>query len=149
MCDRRGQRPGQRDRQGAAAALGAAYPLLERVHLTDFKVRILDGASATGAVTRVLLDATDGERGWTTIGVSAEHHRGVVAGAGGELVYGLLHAPATPARREVSATTAAHLSLRSPATQAVASRSLAGAHSLARCNQFELSSHGMLISVSH
>src|SRR5262249_47955338 len=52
------------------AALGAAYPQLDRVHLTDFKVRILDGATATGAVTRVLIDFTNGERSWTTIGVS-------------------------------------------------------------------------------
>ena len=35
------------------AALNGAYPHLDRVHLTDFKVRILDGAGATGAVTRV------------------------------------------------------------------------------------------------
>ena len=40
-------------------ALADAYPQLDRVHLTDFKVRILDGAGATGAVTRVLLDATE------------------------------------------------------------------------------------------
>ena len=52
------------------SALNGAYPQLDRVHLTDFKVRILDGAGATGAVTRVLIDATDGERDWTTIGVS-------------------------------------------------------------------------------
>jgi hypothetical protein len=41
------------------------------VHLTDYKVRILDGATATGAVTRVLIDFTNGERSWTTIGVSS------------------------------------------------------------------------------
>ena len=41
-----------------------------KVHLTDYKVRILDSSSATGAVTRVLIDATDGDRTWTTIGVS-------------------------------------------------------------------------------
>jgi 2-isopropylmalate synthase len=53
------------------AALASAYPALARVHLTDYKVRILDGATATGAVTRVLIDFADGERSWTTIGVSA------------------------------------------------------------------------------
>jgi 2-isopropylmalate synthase len=53
------------------AALAGAYPALARVHLTDYKVRILDGATATGAVTRVLIDFADGERSWTTIGVSA------------------------------------------------------------------------------
>ena len=52
------------------AALTTAYPHLDRVHLTDYKVRILDGATATGAVTRVLIDFSNGERTWTTIGVS-------------------------------------------------------------------------------
>jgi 2-isopropylmalate synthase len=43
---------------------------LESVRLTDYKVRILDSASGTGAITRVLIDATNGERRWTTLGVS-------------------------------------------------------------------------------
>jgi 2-isopropylmalate synthase len=41
-------------------AVQQAYPQLASVHLTDFKVRILDGGEATGAVTRVLLSASDG-----------------------------------------------------------------------------------------
>jgi 2-isopropylmalate synthase len=52
------------------AAAGTRFPGLESVRLTDYKVRILDSASGTGAVTRVLIDATNGERRWTTIGVS-------------------------------------------------------------------------------
>ena len=59
------------------------YPQLDRVHLTDFKVRILDGAGGTGAVTRVLLDSTDGETHVDHHRGQREHHRGVVAGAGG------------------------------------------------------------------
>ena len=51
-------------------AVQRAYPHLANVHLTDYKVRILDGGDATGAVTRVLLSATDGVNDWTTIGVS-------------------------------------------------------------------------------
>jgi 2-isopropylmalate synthase len=74
------------------AALNGAYPALERVHLTDFKVRILDGAGATGAVTRVLLDATDGERDWTTIGVSANIIEASWRALEESIVYGLLHA---------------------------------------------------------
>ena len=74
------------------AALDGAYPQLDRVHLTDFKVRILDGAGATGAVTRVLLDATDGERDWTTIGVSANIIEASWRALEESLVYGLLHA---------------------------------------------------------
>jgi 2-isopropylmalate synthase len=74
------------------SALNGAYPELDRVHLTDFKVRILDGAGATGAVTRVLLDATDGERDWTTIGVSANIIEASWRALEESLVYGLLHA---------------------------------------------------------
>ena len=62
------------------AAITARYPQLDRVHLTDFKVRILDGAAGTGAVTRVLLDATDGDRDVDHDRREREHHRGVVAG---------------------------------------------------------------------
>ena len=76
------------------AALNGAYPALERVHLTDFKVRILDGAGATGAVTRVLLDATDGEHDWTTIGVSANIIEASWRALEESIVYGLLHAHA-------------------------------------------------------
>lgn len=74
------------------AALSHAYPHLDRVHLTDFKVRILDGATATGAVTRVLIDATDGDRTWTTIGVSANIIEASWRALEESLVYGLLHA---------------------------------------------------------
>jgi 2-isopropylmalate synthase len=71
-----------------------AYPHLERVHLTDYKVRILDGSDATGAVTRVLLSATDGERDWTTIGVSPNIIEASWRALEESIVYGLLHAPA-------------------------------------------------------
>ena len=74
-------------------ALVAAYPQLQRIHLTDYKVRILDGATATGAVTRVLLTATDGERDWTTIGVSPNIIEASWRALEESLVYGLLHAP--------------------------------------------------------
>ncbi len=74
-------------------ALNGAYPQLDRVHLTDFKVRILDGAGATGAVTRVLLDATDGERDWTTIGVSANIIEASWRALEESIVFGLLHPP--------------------------------------------------------
>ena len=51
-------------------ALESHYPALRSIHLTDYKVRVLDTNKGTGAITRVLLDSTDGERAWTTIGVS-------------------------------------------------------------------------------
>ncbi len=74
------------------AALGDAYPQLDRVHLTDYKVRILDSSGATGATTRVLLDATDGDRDWTTIGVSPNIIESSWRALEESLVYGLLHA---------------------------------------------------------
>jgi 2-isopropylmalate synthase len=73
------------------AAVGGSYPLLAKVHLTDYKVRILDGATATGAITRVLIDATNGDRSWTTIGVSANIIEASWRALEESLVYGLLH----------------------------------------------------------
>jgi len=52
------------------AAIGETYPRLHDIHLVNFKVRILDEAKGTGAVTRVLLDASDGHDTWGAIGVS-------------------------------------------------------------------------------
>jgi len=52
------------------SALSDRFDELAAIRLTDFKVRILDSAQGTEAVTRVLIDASDGERHWTTIGVS-------------------------------------------------------------------------------
>ncbi|MFM7744204.1 MAG: citramalate synthase [Actinomycetota bacterium] len=74
------------------AALVPRFPQLAKIHLTDYKVRILDGATATGAVTRVLIDATNGERSWTTIGVSPNIIQASWQALEESLVYGLLHA---------------------------------------------------------
>ena len=76
------------------AALAPRFPQVDRIHLTDYKVRILDGATATGAITRVLIDASDGERSWTTIGVSANIIEASWQALSDSLVYGLLHTPA-------------------------------------------------------
>ena len=51
-------------------ALNGTFPALERVHLTDYKVRVLDTNKGTGAATRVLIDSSDGNATWTTIGVN-------------------------------------------------------------------------------
>jgi 2-isopropylmalate synthase len=51
-------------------AISETYPHLRDIKLVNYKVRILDEAHGTGAVTRVLLDSTDGKREWGTIGVS-------------------------------------------------------------------------------
>ncbi|MEI7618078.1 MAG: citramalate synthase [Actinomycetota bacterium] len=73
------------------AALSGRYPELSKVHLTDYKVRILDGATATGAITRVLIDATNGDRSWTTIGVSCNIIEASWRALEESLVFGLLH----------------------------------------------------------
>jgi 2-isopropylmalate synthase len=52
------------------AAIGERYPHLRDMELVNFKVRILDERKGTGAVTRVLLDTTDGQDTWGSIGVS-------------------------------------------------------------------------------
>jgi 2-isopropylmalate synthase len=50
-------------------ALERAYPQLAKIELTDYKVRIMAGKHGTDAVTRVLIETTDHEREWTTVGV--------------------------------------------------------------------------------
>lgn len=51
-------------------ALLPSFPELDQVHLTDYRVRIIDGKNATAAKTRVLIDLSDGTSEWTTVGVS-------------------------------------------------------------------------------
>jgi 2-isopropylmalate synthase len=52
------------------SALAKSFPKLKKVTLTDYKVRILDGVAGTAAKTRVLIESTDGQREWGTVGVS-------------------------------------------------------------------------------
>jgi 2-isopropylmalate synthase len=52
------------------SAIGETYPHLRDIELVNFKVRILDETKGTGAITRVLLDASDGVDTWGSIGVS-------------------------------------------------------------------------------
>src|SRR3954452_23960205 len=51
------------------SALEAVHPQLASFELVDYKVRILEGAHGTGAVTRVLVRTSDGEEEWDTVGV--------------------------------------------------------------------------------
>jgi 2-isopropylmalate synthase len=51
-------------------ALVRFYPAISKVALTDFRVRILDPEEATAAKTRVLIESSDGEDTWGTVGVS-------------------------------------------------------------------------------
>jgi 2-isopropylmalate synthase len=74
------------------SVLTRRYPQLGRIHLTDYRVRVLEGAAATGAVVRVLIDSTDGDRAWSTVGVSENVIEASWQALVDSLVYGLLHA---------------------------------------------------------
>jgi 2-isopropylmalate synthase len=77
------------------AAIGEIYPHLRDIELVNYKVRILDEAKGTGAVTRVLLDASDGTDSWGTIGVSEN-----IIEASWEALVDSLEAGMLPARAE-------------------------------------------------
>lgn len=70
-------------------ALISFYPDVANFYLTDYKVRILDGAAGTSAKTRVLVESSNGQQRWTTVGVSTNileaSYQAVVEG----LEYGL------------------------------------------------------------
>lgn len=53
-------------------AVGRFYPSLERMRLTDYKVRVIEPRDATAAKVRVLIETTDGREVWTTVGVSRD-----------------------------------------------------------------------------
>jgi 2-isopropylmalate synthase len=57
------------------SGLAKFYPKIEKLKLTDYKVRILEGRLGTGAITRVLVETSDGIGEWSTIGV----HENVIA----------------------------------------------------------------------
>ncbi len=72
-------------------AIGAHFPKLSAVHLVDYRVRVLDTGKGTGAVTRVLIDTSDGDRVWTTIGVSENIIEASWQALFDSIVYGLVH----------------------------------------------------------
>ncbi|MCL2440676.1 MAG: citramalate synthase [Treponema sp.] len=53
-------------------ALTRFFPGLAKMRLEDYKVRVIDGKDATAARVRVLIESTDGQRTWNTVGVSAD-----------------------------------------------------------------------------
>ena len=72
--------------QALRAALSAHYPSLSLLRLTDYRVRVLDSADGTGARVRVLLETSDPETSWTTIGV----HENVIEASWEALVDGIV-----------------------------------------------------------
>ena len=53
-------------------ALEKFYPEIKQIHLTDYKVRVLDTQSATAAKVRVLIETKNSETSWNTVGVSPD-----------------------------------------------------------------------------
>jgi 2-isopropylmalate synthase len=80
-------------------AIGGHFPTLSAVHLVDYRVRVLDTGKGTGAVTRVLIDTSDGEHVWTTIGVSENIIEASWQALFDSIVYGLVHAEPDTAGR--------------------------------------------------
>jgi 2-isopropylmalate synthase len=78
------------------AALVQIYPELDRLELVDYKVRILAGIKGTGAVTRTLVETSNGRDRWDTVGV----HENVIAASWNALedavAYGLLRSGVQP-----------------------------------------------------
>jgi 2-isopropylmalate synthase len=66
-------------------AIGQAYPEVAKFELIDYKVRILDQGHGTDAITRVLIETSDGESSWVTVGVGAN----VIEASWGALVDGM------------------------------------------------------------
>ncbi|MBU1672781.1 MAG: citramalate synthase [Actinobacteria bacterium] len=72
-------------------AIGRSYPALKDIELTDYKVRVLDEKKGTAAITRVLIETTDGEKSWGTIGVSENIIEASWQALVDSIEYGLTH----------------------------------------------------------
>ncbi len=75
-------------------AIGELYPHLADIQLENFKVRLIDEHAGTASVTRVLIDATDGETVWGAIGVSENIIEASWQALVDSLEYGLQRVPA-------------------------------------------------------
>ncbi len=73
-------------------AMGRFYPHLEDFELVDYKVRVLEEKKGTAAVTRVLIETSDGEKSWGTVGVSEN----IIEASWDALVDGVEHGLAHP-----------------------------------------------------
>ncbi|TDE95867.1 citramalate synthase [Occultella glacieicola] len=77
-------------------SLVAAYPTIEDFELIDYKVRLLDSSHGTDAVTRVLLEMTDGQDSWSTVGVGTNILEASWEALVDSLVYGLIRHQVVP-----------------------------------------------------
>jgi 2-isopropylmalate synthase len=72
-------------------ALANEYPELEHISLEDYRVRVLDDTVGTGATVRVLIDTSNGQHEWTTVGVSENIIEASWEALTDGYLYGLLH----------------------------------------------------------
>ncbi len=72
-------------------ALTNDYPELRHIELEDYRVRVLAETHGTGAVVRVLIDSSNGERSWTTVGVSENIIEASWEALTDAYLFGLLH----------------------------------------------------------
>jgi 2-isopropylmalate synthase len=79
-------------------ALVNAYPALAHVRLDDYKVRILDSESGTGAAVRVLIDTKNGTRRWSTVGASTNIIEASWRALADSMEYALLNGSGNPAQ---------------------------------------------------
>lgn len=73
------------------AAIGRSYPALQDIELIDYRVRVLNQKKGTGAVVRVLIESTDGEKSWGTVGVSENIIEASWQALVDSVNYGLVH----------------------------------------------------------
>jgi 2-isopropylmalate synthase len=82
-------------------ALTETYPEMEQFHLVDYKVRILDSQSATGALTRVLIDTQSEVERWSTVGASTNIIEASWQALADSFEYGLLRCAEELAPQEI------------------------------------------------
>ena len=82
--------------QALRQALRGAYPELDQMELIDYRVRILDTEHGTDAITRVLIETTNGQRSWSTVGVAANVVEASWEALVSGLTYGLMLAGVDP-----------------------------------------------------
>ncbi|MEA2549389.1 MAG: 2-isopropylmalate synthase, partial [Chloroflexota bacterium] len=97
-------------------ALRAFWPQLDDVHLYDYKVRILDGDSATAARTRVIIDSSDGTLEWSTMGSDTNIIAASATALADSLEYAIWKSGAELRRRDERHFTTTTTAPASPAT---------------------------------
>jgi 2-isopropylmalate synthase len=78
-------------------AIGRSFPSLKDIELTDYKVRVLDEKKGTAAVTRVLIESSNGVQSWGTIGVSENIIEASWQALVDSIEFGLTHKKQQPA----------------------------------------------------